>query len=47
MLRGFIWICEHFSYPAGRRMAFFYFALCLFLGTMSILAGFGMIPMRS
>jgi hypothetical protein len=44
-LRGFMWICEHFSYPADRRMAFFYFALCAFLGFISILAGFGITQM--
>jgi hypothetical protein len=46
VLRGFMWICEHFSSPAGRKMAFFYFALCLFLGTMALMAGLGVIEMR-
>jgi hypothetical protein len=43
VLRGFIWICERFSNPPGKRMAFFYFALCSFVGTMAILAGFGLV----
>jgi hypothetical protein len=46
VLRGFMWVCEHFSHPASRRMAFFYFALCLFLGSLSILAGCGVIQLR-
>jgi hypothetical protein len=46
VLRGFMWVCENFSGPSGRRMAFFYFALCAFIGCMSILAGCGMIRMR-
>ena len=47
VLRGFMWVCENFSSPSGRRMAFFYFVLCAFLGCMSILAGFGMIQTRN
>ncbi len=30
LLRGLIWICEHLSAPGSRKMAFFYFGLCLF-----------------
>ena len=45
VLRGVMWVCEKLSHPSGRRMAFFYFALCAFLGSMSILAGCGMIEM--
>jgi len=37
--RGLIWVCENFSYPKGRKMAFFYFALTFGLGSMSILQG--------
>ena len=43
LFRGLIWICEHFSRPAGRRMAFFYAGLCGFLGALAILSGFGII----
>src|SRR5215472_16660770 len=46
VLRGFMWICEHFSNPPGKRMAFFYCALCTFVGTMMILAGFGVVRTR-
>lgn len=35
--RIFRWICEYFSYPRSRKMAFFYFALCFFAGILSIL----------
>ena len=37
--RGLIWLCENFSYPKGRKMAFFYFALAFGLGSMSIFQG--------
>jgi hypothetical protein len=37
--RGLIWVCEHFSHPRGRGMAFFYFALAFVLGTMALLRG--------
>ena len=37
VLRGFIWICENFSNPRSRKMAFFYFALCLFFGLITFL----------
>ena len=37
--RGLIWLCENFSHPKGRKMAFFYFALAFGLGTMVILQG--------
>ena len=40
-LRALIWVCENFSHPAGRKMAFFYFALAVVLGTLSLLAGLG------
>ena len=42
-LRGLIWLCEHLSAPAGRKMAFFYFALAFFLGGAGLLAGLGII----
>jgi hypothetical protein len=38
-LRGLMWVCEHFSVPPGRRMAFFYFGLCFLLGGVAILKG--------
>ena len=41
--RGLIWVCEHWSSPKGRRMAFFYAALALVLGGMATLSGLGVI----
>lgn len=38
-LRALIWICEHFSRPSGRWMAFFYFFLGAFMGAMGLLTG--------
>ena len=40
-LRALVWVCEHFSYPRSRKMAFFYFALAFGLGFMALLAGLG------
>jgi len=42
-LRGLIWVCEHFSHPAHRKMAFFYFALTAGIGGMAVLTGLGLI----
>jgi hypothetical protein len=42
-LRGLIWVCEHLSAPAGRKMAFFYSALAFCLGGAGLLAGLGLI----
>ncbi len=39
--RWIIWLCEKFSYPASRKMAFFYFGLAFILGTTAILKGLG------
>jgi hypothetical protein len=39
--RGLIWLCEHFSHPRGKGMAFFYCALAFLLGTMALLRGLG------
>ena len=41
LFRWFIWLCEHGSFPATRKMAFFYFLLCAVLGSMAILDGLG------
>ena len=41
--RGLIWVCENFSSPRGRKMAFFYFALAFGLGSMAVLQGLGLI----
>lgn len=41
-LRGLIWFCEHLSFPSGRAMAFFYFAITLFIGGVAILRGLGL-----
>ena len=41
VLKLFLWICEHFSHPRGRQMAFFYFALLLLLGGCALLSAFG------
>ena len=34
-----IWLCENFSFPASRKMAFFYFTLAFVLGGMAVLQG--------
>ena len=39
--RGLIWVCEHFSRPRGRGMAFFYFALAFGLGSVAFARGLG------
>jgi hypothetical protein len=39
VLRGFMWICENFSNPRSRKMAFFYFALSLAFGLITLLGG--------
>ncbi len=39
--RGLIWVCENFTYPRGRKMAFFYFALAFSLGSIAFLHGLG------
>ena len=36
VFRGFLWFCERASAPASRKMAFFYFALCMFLGVAAL-----------
>jgi hypothetical protein len=41
--RGLIWVCEHFSSPASRKMAFFYFALCFVGGSIVLLTGLGLV----
>jgi hypothetical protein len=43
VFRGLIWVCEHFSFPASRKMAFFYAGLGGVIGTVAILQGFGVI----
>ena len=44
--RGLIWICENWSNPRGRRMAFFYFALACVVGVAAILVGLGILESR-
>ena len=41
--RGLLWFCEHLSFPASRKMAFFYFALALFIGGMGVLKGLALL----
>ena len=36
VFRGFLWFCERASAPASRKMAFFYFGLCMFLGVAAL-----------
>jgi hypothetical protein len=43
-LRWLMWFCEYLSYPANRKMAFFYFALATLMGSMALLAGLGILP---
>jgi len=38
-LRGLLWVCERFSVPAGRKMAFYYFVLALSVGPWVCRAG--------
>jgi hypothetical protein len=45
-LRGLLWVCENFSNPRGKRMAFFYFVLATMLGVMAVLQGLGAIQGR-
>jgi hypothetical protein len=42
-LRGLLWVCENWSRPAGRKMAFFYFVLASVLGGASIIRGLGLL----
>ncbi len=41
LLRLLRWVCEHFSWPAHRKMAFFYFALAFISGGYTFLIGIG------
>jgi len=41
VFQGLMWICENFSNPKGRKMAFFYFVLSFTVGSMAILDGLG------
>ena len=41
VLAGFMWVCENFSRPRGRHMAFVAFALSFVLGVWAILAALG------
>jgi hypothetical protein len=38
-LRGLIWVCENFSCPRGKAMAFFYFTLAFTLGSLAVYNG--------
>ncbi len=46
VLKALMWICEHFSSPRGRYMAFFYFGLSLLLGGCALLSAMGLIRLR-
>jgi len=39
IFRWAIWICEHFSSPGSRKMAFFYFVLAIFIGSFALYKG--------
>ena len=41
--RALIWVCEHWSSPKGRAMAFFYSGLALLMGSFVALTGLGLI----
>ncbi|MBS0160741.1 MAG: hypothetical protein JSS26_19345 [Nitrospira sp.] len=36
VFRGFLWFCERASAPGSRKMAFFYFGLCMFIGIAAL-----------
>lgn len=38
-LRGLLWVCLHFSFPPGKKMAFFYFGLALLMGGLAVIKG--------
>ena len=46
VLRSLIWVCEHFSHPRGRHMAFVYFGLSVLLGICALCAAFGLLSWR-
>jgi len=46
-LRALIWMCENFSSPKGRKMAFFCFALAFGLGTAVLIQGLGLFSNNS
>ena len=37
IFRWAVWICENFSYPKSKKMAFFYFGLSMLVGTGAII----------
>ena len=41
ILKFLRWNCERFSFPSGKGMAFFYFALALLIGGYLFLVGVG------
>lgn len=43
--RGLLWVCEHFSSPRGRRMAFFYFLMFFAMGSLAVLQGLGLLTL--
>ena len=43
VLSALMWVCEHFSHPRGRYMAFFYFGLSVLLGGCALLSAFGLL----
>jgi apolipoprotein N-acyltransferase len=42
VLRVLMWVCEDFSHPRGRYMAFFYFGLLVLIGGCALLSAFGL-----
>ena len=41
VLKAFMWLCEKGSFPASRKMAFFYAGLCGLLGAIALLTALG------
>jgi len=39
LFRWFAWFCERGSFPATRKMAFFYFALCMLVAGIGVFHG--------
>jgi hypothetical protein len=41
--RVLLWVCENLSFPRGKGMALFYFALAVIVGGIAFLSGLGLL----